>query len=462
MLPVVAGPAVRGRVLDRAPLVVLVVLAYVAVLHYVYARHIAPYFTYLQYAYRPPDPLGYAIAITLAVVLALVLPRRLARPSHLVAWVLFIVAVVPAIVVPQFAPALSRADALELAVWVAVAYLPVAVLGTRRALRGFVPRLPLPARTFWVLLFAGYAALNGYVLATVGLRLELPSLTAVYGVRAEFATEEESSSALLYVVPLLANVVNPVVLVRGLWARRWLWVLAGVLGQLFIYSVSGNKTAVLSPVALGAVFLLFRLVRRPPPAVAFLLAAPTVAVAMLALDRWTGSAQGDWTSLIVRRFLVTPGLLTAGYVQVFDDLDKARLAHSVLAPFLDYPYAQEPPPLVGAAFFGDPDTHANANLLADGFANFGYPGLVAACLVFVVLLWTVDDAADGLPAGLSCLVFLMPALALADSGILTTMLTHGFLAAVVLCALAPRPDPPPRAAGPADPVEAADGDRGPP
>ena len=419
-------------------MVVLGALTYVAVLHHAYEQQIAPFFAYLQYAYRPPDALAYAFTISLVVALALVLPRRITQPSHLIAWVLFIVAVVPAIVIPQIAPALSRADALELAVWVAISYLPVATLGTRRALRGFIPRRPLQASTFWPLLLATYAGLSGYVLATAGLNVQLPSLNDVYGVRAELAAVEETDALLGYVVPSLAGVVNPVVLARGLWARKWEWVLAGVLGQVFVYSVSGNKTAVLSPIAIAGVYLLLRAARRPPPAAACLLAAPVVSVAVVLIDHLSRSVSGDLTSLIVRRFLVTPGLLTAGYVQVFDDIDKARLAHSILSPFFDYPYTKDPPFLVGATFFGNPETHANANILADGFANFGYLGMVAACLVCVALLWAVDDAAEGLPLGFACLVVLMPALALADSGILTTMLTHGFLATVVLLALAPR------------------------
>jgi hypothetical protein len=436
--------ASRRGLLCRAPVVVLIALTYVAVLHHTYAQHVAPFFAYLQYAYRPPDALAYAFAISLVIALALVLPRRISQPSHFIAWVLFIVAVVPAIIIPQITPTLSRADALELAVWVAISYLPVAALGTRRALRGFVPRHPLRAPTFWPLLLAAYAGLSGYVLATAGLNLELPSLDDVYGVRAELAATEEDDALLSYVVPLLAGVVNPVMLARGLWARKWAWVLAGVLGQVFVYSVSGNKTAVLSPIALAGVYLLLRS-RRPPAATACLLAAPVVAVAMVLIDHLSRSVPGDLTSLIVRRFLVTPGLLTAGYVQVFDDIDKAHLAHSILSPFFDYPYAKEPPWLVGAAFFDNPETHANANLLADGFANFGHLGMVAACLVAVVLLWAVDDAAEGLPLGFACLSVLMPALALVDSGILTTMLTHGFLATVVLLALAPRTGWPGRA-----------------
>jgi hypothetical protein len=339
-------------------------------------------------------------------------------------------------VVPQISPALSQVDALELAVWIAISYFPVAAIGTCRTLRGFVPHHALPAPTFWMLVLVAFAALNGYVLASAGLNLELPSLTDVYDVRAELAALENAVALLAYVVPLVANVLNPIVLARGLWARKWAWALAGVLGQVYIYSISSNKAALLSPIAVAAAFLLLRF--RRPPAAACLVAASAVSIAAVLVDRLIGWVPGELTSLIVRRIFVTPGLLTAGYVRVFDDIDKARLAHSIFSRFLDYPYLVEPPRLVGRAFFGNPDTNANANLLADGFANFGHPEMLAACLVFVLLLWAVDDAAEGLPLGFACPAVMMPALALADSGILTTMLTHGFLATVVLLALAPR------------------------
>jgi hypothetical protein len=87
----------RRRVLSRGPVVVLVVLAYVGVLHYAYVRDIAPIFTYLQYGYRRPDP----------VVLrggdrhggrprpALAAPHR-APLAHVIVWLLYLVAVLPA------------------------------------------------------------------------------------------------------------------------------------------------------------------------------------------------------------------------------------------------------------------------------------------------------------------------------------------------------------------------------
>ena len=140
----------------------------------------------------------------------------------------------------------------------------------------------------------------------------------------------------------------------------------------------------------------------------------------------------------MRRVLVTPGIVLSGYVQVFHDMPKAKLGYSVLRTIFPYPYAKEPPDLVGAEFFNDPFTHANGSWLADGYANFGYPGMIAATVVLILLLWAIDDATRGLAPGLACLIFLMPALALAESAILTALLTHGFIAAIILCALAPR------------------------
>jgi hypothetical protein len=98
----------------------------------------------------------------------------------------------------------------------------------------------------------------------------------------------------------------------------------------------------------------------------------------------------------------------------------------------------EPPDLVGAQFFGRSDTHANANWLADGYANFGYVGMILASLVLIGLLWAIDDATRGLPTGFACLFFVTLANSLTESAILTALLTDGFFAAIVLCALAPR------------------------
>ena len=415
-------------VLTAGPVVVAVALGYVALLHWAYVVYIAPVFSYLQYAYRPPDPVGYGVALALVAGLALLMPRRIVRPSQFIVWVLFIITVIPSLVVPQWAPALSYSEALQLTVWVGVCFGLVVGLGTHRTLREFVPRYPLPAHTYRLVVGAVFVALMGYAVAVTGLDLSLPSLDDVYGVRGEFRSEAAANPALAYAFPLLETLISPMMVAFGLWDRRPLWVLAGVVGQLYIYAAEGSKTAFFSPLAIALVFLLVRRGRAMIGSVA-LLGAAGIVVAAIAI--------GD-TSLFVRRLLITPGLVTAGYVRVFDDAPKAHLAHSVLSRFLDYPYDADPADVVGRWFFGNPQTHANTGWLGDGYANFGYPGMLAASVILVVVLWMIDDATKGLPLGYACLLVLPHALTLCESAILTSILTHGIFVAIVLAALAPR------------------------
>jgi hypothetical protein len=420
--------------------IAVITIAYLELLHWVYRSAIAPAFSYLRYTYREPDPTYYAVAVAMVVALALVLPRRIVHPSHFVVWVVFIVAVAPSIVVPQYSEVLSEPDAFEVASWVAVSFLPVAVFGTRRLVRDMLPRLTVPPSAFWIAISVVSVFVYAYVIASVGITFDLPSINDVYGVRDEYQQVEDSGSVLLsYATPLIANVINPLILARGLFARSWIWIAAGVLGQLFIYSFTGYRSALLSPIALLGAFLLLRR-RSRAPSVLILTGVVVLTAGMWALDAIT--AGNDFTSLLVRRFLITPGLLTAGYVYVFADIPKAEFAHSFLRSFLDYPYSREPPQLVGEVFFGDASTNANANLLADGFANVGFPGMLLECLVLMVVLWFIDDACRGLRVGVAAMVFVMPTLSLVDSGLFTTLLTHGLGAAILICLLAPRSEPP--------------------
>ena len=257
----------RRRVLSRGPVIVLVVLAYVGVLHYAYVNDIAPIFTYLQYGYRPPDPYYYAVAIGMVVVLALLLPRHIERPSHVIVWLLYLVAVLPGVIVPQISPALSQDEAFRLALWVAGCFLAVVLLGTRQALRGFIPLAQLPERRWWLLIGGLWVVLNAVVLAFAGVKLTLPSFEDVYGVRGDFRVTESLDPALAYVVPLLDKIINPLLIIRGLWFRRWAWGAAGVLGQVYLYSLQGSKTAILAPVAIVAAYFFLRRRRPAGPSV---------------------------------------------------------------------------------------------------------------------------------------------------------------------------------------------------
>jgi hypothetical protein len=122
---------------------------------------------------------------------------------------------------------------------------------------------------------------------------------------------------------------------------------------------------------------------------------------------------------------------------VFSTLTKAEWGYTFMAPFVDYPHQQTPDFIVGSVFLGSPETSANANLFADGFSNFGYPGMFIEAVILIGLLWLVDSCARHLPLAVTSLILLVPTVALVNSSIFTSFLTNGFAYAVVVMACLP-------------------------
>ena len=144
-----------------------------------------------------------------------------------------------------------------------------------------------------------------------------------------------------------------------------------------------------------------------------------------------------YTEIFVDRLLLAPGYLTAAHVMVFQGKPKAEWGYSFMAPFVHYPYKDTPDFIVGRVFFGSAATSANANFFGDGYSNLGYPGMFIEALALVVILWLIDSAGRHLPLPVSALILLVPTLALVNSSVFTSLLTDGYLAAIVIMACLP-------------------------
>jgi len=412
----------------------LAVAVYAFALHWVYKNIVTEPFAYLGYRYTSPPLEIVFLTWVLAALVAIALPRRIKRPSDLVIWVLFVVCMGPSILMSPYVGLLEGWRSLGLSAAIAVTYIAIALF-LRRPARSLPSRIAVSPTTFWLLL--GGFSLVTYVLmaATTGLSLRYISLLEVYSVRDEYSAALGGGGVLGYLVSTQANVINPVILARGIYSRRALPIILGIVGQLVLYSGTGFKTVLFSLPAILVVALLFRKNLRPRAAV-FVWGT----VALITVSALADELQGTnlWTSLFSRRFLFTPGLLSSAYVSFFSDNPQAHLGHSVLRQFVDYPYTLSPPRVIGEWLIGSADTAANANVFADGFANFGWAGLVGAGIVLAIYLRFLDRAAFGLPAAVAGLVVLMPTIALSNSAVLTAMLSHGLVVALIVVAIAPR------------------------
>jgi hypothetical protein len=466
-----------GALLARGGLTVLVTAAYALSLHWVYLHLVTEPFAYAGFTYRAATLQTTLATAGTTCLVALTLPPRPSRVSHVVLLVLFVVAVAPAMLMVAYTGYVRGADAV-LATLAVGAGFAVATVGTSlldgRAARvagAEATRSPTgravspttspttrrrlrPGTLAWVVCGVHSALTYGLMAATTGLSLHLVALDDVYDVRAAYKEEVlAGSGALGYLLSGQANVVNTLVIARGLSRRNVPLVVLGVLGQLVLYSGTGFKTILFSFPAVLAVALATGLLRRRTAAVrAAWLAAP---VALMAAAAMADELQGGlvWTSLFTRRFLITPGVLTSVYVDFFGDNPPAMLGQSVLRWWVDYPYDRSIPLEVGQYLQPGGALAANANLFADGFANFGVPGVVGTGVALLLFLRVVDHVSRGLPLAVGAMVMVMPSITLSNTSLPTAMLSHGLVIGALVLALAPR-----TGWGPPGSAEEADGE----
>jgi hypothetical protein len=155
-----------------------------------------------------------------------------------------------------------------------------------------------------------------------------------------------------------------------------------------------------------------------------MLIALTGAVAgSAALYLWSGSLL--LCSLIVERLVGLPGLLTGFYFSFFTHHPKMMLSHSVFKGIFDNPYGSVPPLIIGKLYFPSSGTYANANFWADAFANFGIWGVFIFTAILGLVFWLYDSMTLDTDLRLAALMLVMPAITLANTGLLTCLLTHG-------------------------------------
>lgn len=410
---------------------------YAAVLHWVYANFITERFRYLGYPYVEPGAYSLAVAYIAAWIVSMLLPFRLKTASSVVLWILFVIVLIPALFVPTFVGYQSEMESVVSSIWYSMAFALTAVLVRRLGNAKPRPLMNPPSPTTFWLVVAGYSVFVYLLLTlTIGLSLNFVALADVYDQRDEYKLEISGAPAIVtYLVSTQANAINPLIIAKGIASKKWTVLVLGLLGQALLYSETGFKTVLFS-VPLVIVLTLLLRGGRQIPSIWLVWSATAVIVASALVDY----LQDDflWTSMFARRFMVTPGLLTAAYMDYYSSNEFALLGHSVLSPITGGADSVAPAMAVGEWMSGNAEMSANANLFADGFANFGVAGIFGAGIVLAVYLRFLDRAASGLPFAVVAAVVVMPAITLANTSVLTAMLSHGLVAAFLVLLLAPR------------------------
>ncbi|MCA9833923.1 MAG: hypothetical protein KC435_08265 [Thermomicrobiales bacterium] len=388
---------------------------------------IAPLFTYLGFGYHAVHDVRILVWMWgLVFIASWCLPIQLHKPSAFFTWLIYLAVWVPAILMPPFTS------------HYVYAYVPMqAVLFfAMMALCGVnllpVVRLPEPKwsfKLFVIFLFAYSGLILLWLIANVGLPTSVPSLLNPYQQRAAFSAAIAGSGPFLYLVKWQTAVINPLLILIGAARRKWIIFAAGVGIIFLMYAMAGHKSYFGTTALVLAVYVALTF---PPRfrSVLMVSGALSVIVFCSAVYWLTGSI--NLISILVRRMLMMPGLLTGYYHEYFTAHGFTGRFGPLSAFLATPPMDLTTPRTIGEVYFGRSTVAANANFWADAYSAIGYQGVILATILAVVILWTIDSIAISRNLMIATPIFVVVLFGLVNSALPITLLTHGLLISIIM------------------------------
>ena len=414
-------------------------LAYVLALHVVYVEVVVPAYAYTGLTDAGAALSSWVVVSLIALYPLLILPVRLARPSEVVVWLLYLVGYVPTTLMPLYILGPALGPVLPLEILVAIGF--GGMLAMQRLPRRALPWRGLSEAGFTRLAMVSAVASVAFLLVFFGIPTQIPDFASVYDARADFGAVQANVPGAGYVVAWASNVIFPLALAIGLTRRRYRALILGTGGELLIYSLQGSKTVLFAIVLVPLLVIAVRWSRNRFGVWVAWFGVATVA-ASVAATALTGSL---WpVALSVVRLVALPGQLASYYYDFFTSHEPYLLSHSIFRAFTDSPYTSDPPFLIGGLYLHSV-VDANANIWADAIANFGLPGIIVFSVILGGMFWLLDSVGEGKEFVLVAAMVAVAAFTLANGALLTAILTNGIGLAIVLVALMPTrpPDPPP-------------------
>jgi hypothetical protein len=421
----------------------LTVLLYCACFHYAYVEWVSPVWAYEGLTYTAPTPGLLAIAYLLPLLLTLVSPRRIEKPSHAVYWILFFIVYVPGTLVSIFLQLDGGFALLALQLCLAGGMLIIALSSRMPSLT--FRRYPLAPEVFWGLFWAFYLIGNVTMFVVYRNNINFASIDTMYSVRHESSKVLGDNPVTGYISQMLANVLNPLLMAHGLMKRKKALVVAGSLSQILLYSIFANKLALLSPVVIyGLYYTLKKDWGGWVPKANLFLAVGFFSLTTLVIGNGAGLIFNVASVAIVRTFAI-PGMLVGQYQYFFENQPHTYLGTvNGLNLLVPDPYSL-PLGMEVSAFYGNKANsergrdNENANLFAtDGIAAFGLPGILFAGILCALTLWVLDGCTRTYALEFSIPPLTMVAYSLTSVSIFTTLLGNGLLAWMILFIFMPR------------------------
>lgn len=207
------------------------------------------------------------------------------------------------------------------------------------------------------------------------------NVLAVYDFRSENARSSFIPSQAL---SLLTKLLIPLAVVYFLSQKKYLMLLLCMFVNVLVFAAYQHKAVLINPLISSAIFFLLN---QTSSSIRSLLVASVVGVLTLLLLSYAFQDLAKFVaSFGLRRFIFLPILIETYVFDYFSYNEFALWAHSAVTfGLVEKQYDTALPLIIGREYFGSPDMYANFGMLASGFANGGFFGVIFYIISFVVL-----------------------------------------------------------------------------
>ena len=207
------------------------------------------------------------------------------------------------------------------------------------------------------------------------------NVLAVYDFRSENA---QASFIPSQVIALLTKLLIPLATVYFLSRKNYLILFVCIVLNIFVFAAYQHKAVLINP--LISVIIYYLLANTNSPIKSLLLLSVISMLTLLLLSYFFNDLTKFIASFGLRRFIFLPVLIETFVFDYFSNSKFALWSHSAITfGLVDKQYDISLPLIIGKEYFGSPDMYANFGMLASGFANGGFLGIIFYAVSFIVL-----------------------------------------------------------------------------
>jgi hypothetical protein len=389
-------------------------------------------FGYYGIIYAPRDWQQSTLAYLSVILLSLLIPVKISRPSTLILVLLFLFCYIPIATVfsvNEFHPSIAFYGlTLSFAIMLLLQFVSPFQENNKSSYFSLDIMQPV------VIAFFAFSFLS--VTAYYGFSLKWVNFSEVYDTRAEYA--EQSNRLVGYLYGWLSHVVNIAILLFAVNRKKYALAVVALLIQVYLYTLGGHKSVLLIIPFVFWVWLGTKYFQKYL-SLYLLLTLFTITLVLLISDA-SVAQYSNASSIFIRRNLLLPAQIHFHFVEYFSANYPDYFAQNFpFSIFYESKYDDKLPSIIGKTYFTFKEgIYANGNIFADLFANLGNISFIAGALILSLILKALDYAAKDRNA-----LFVLPLTAvsivtLSNSGLIVNLVTHGIIVMIVLIRFYPK------------------------